>query len=280
MDEINPELLAWLEKNGFNREPESKAFSRQLELDGKPIQLQVDFKNSRWGTRYGYTLDETVDPPKFKPDKLLREHALLEEYKNFRNGIADEDLGSKTPPKGIPLKPPSLPGEGDGLIGAEGQVMMMKLETRDDTQIIAEMQGDLQAECLKEYFYSFKQGDRRIVGMSYAGVRAVARIQGNIHLEEPIIEEKPKSFVVKVKGKDLARNFEIWGVAVQAKTQQFRGGGSAPDPFPLQKAVAKAQRNCLKCLIPEKVSTTMYAAWLKNKNAIDEILKKQREAMM
>lgn len=267
--EIDPAFSEWLQEHGFSREPEGVAYKKQVEYEGKPVQLQVDFSKNRWGARYGYVMVEESDPPEWKNEKSLREHPELMKYKDFRDKIAaseskvdDKIPESKVPEKELPIKMP----KSATLNQQDGQAVMLELEAKDDTQLLAEMRGDLQAECLKELFYSFQSGNRTVTGLSYAGVRAVARRQGHIEIKDIIIEEKQKSWLVKCKGVDKARDFQIYGVSMQPKNIRFRSGDTATDEFALIKAVAKAQRNALRCLIPERIVARMYSEWQKLQN--------------
>jgi len=134
------------------------------------------------------------------------------------------------------------------------------MERKDEDQILSEMKGNV----IQEFVYSFKQGQREITGLSYAGVKQIALEMGNIHCSEPVISELNGSFVCKVKAVDVAKNLEMWGVSSQPKQMKTRWGNQSDD-FAVQKAVSKAERNALRKLMPERLIVEMIKEW-KTKN--------------
>lgn len=132
-------------------------------------------------------------------------------------------------------------------------------ERKDEAQILSEMQGNV----IEEFVYSFKQGGRDITGLSYAGVKQLALLRGNIHCSEPILQEYNNSWLCKVKAVDVVRNLEVWGVATQTKMMSLRDGNRIKDDFCIQKAVSKAERNALRKLMPEKIIVEMVKEWKK-----------------
>jgi len=137
------------------------------------------------------------------------------------------------------------------------------VESKDEQQIMEEVKGRL----VDDLIYDFNTGSgRRVIGLSYAGVVMAARKQGNIHVEDVKIVEDDGKFMAKAKGRDVTRNFEIIGVASQRKEMDTRNG-KIPDEFALVKAVAKAQRNVLRRLIPEAVIKAMIFEY-KNQHGI------------
>lgn len=137
------------------------------------------------------------------------------------------------------------------------------VEERDDQQIMDELRGKLLE---KEYIYDFKSGSHRIVGLTYAGIVTVARKQGNIRVIEVKISESDEKVIAKARGRDDINNFEIWGVATQLKRIRTQYGSEYEDVFATVKAVAKAQRNVLRRLIPESVIKVKVEEYLKSKN--------------
>ena len=137
------------------------------------------------------------------------------------------------------------------------------VESKDEQQIMDEVKGRL----VDDLIYDFNTGTgRRVIGLSYSGVVMAARKQGNIHIEDIKIVEDDGKFIAKAKGKDVIRNFEIIGVAMQRKEMDTHKG-KLPDEFALVKAVAKAQRNVLRRLIPEAVIKAMIFEY-KNQHGI------------
>lgn len=135
------------------------------------------------------------------------------------------------------------------------------MERRDEDQILQELKGNI----LQEFVYSFKQNGRDVTGLSYAGVKQIALEMGNIHCSEPIISEMNGNWVCKVKVVDIYRNMEMWGVSCQPKQMKTQWGPK-DDPFALQKAVSKTERNALRKLMPEKLLVEMIKEWRHNNN--------------
>lgn len=137
------------------------------------------------------------------------------------------------------------------------------MERKDEDQILQEIKGNV----LEEFVYSFPQGNRQIIGLSYAGVKQIALKMGNIHCEEPILQENGSCWISKVKAIDIQRNLEMWGVSMQPKFMELRNGQKLRDDFCIQKCVSKAERNALRKLMPEKIIIEMIKEWQKkNKN--------------
>jgi len=135
------------------------------------------------------------------------------------------------------------------------------MERKDEDQILTEMKGNV----MQEFVYSFKQNNRDITGLSYAGVKQIALEMGNIHVNEPQLSEMNGSYICKVKAVDVARNLEMWGVSCQAKQMKTRYGNQTDD-FAVQKAVSKAERNALRKLMPEKLIVEMIKEWKQKNN--------------
>ena len=252
--EINPELAGWLSSRGFVLNPEGVAYIRTDRLEtGDVVKLLVDFTDTTKGTRFGYRLDFTKDPPEWRPDKALHDHPVLLEFKRFRDDLLEQ-------------KKPAVFGELDREFpAAEGQALLQKVEAKDEEQILAEMRGDFESEVLKQLFYSFEQAGRKIVGLSYKGVKQIALRQGHIKVKDLDLKETEKAWVAVCKARDKARDLEVYGASIQAKEMVLRDGSKAPDQFALTKAVSKAQRNALRGLISEVVITETYKRWLEEK---------------
>jgi len=134
------------------------------------------------------------------------------------------------------------------------------MERKDEDQILQEIKGNV----IEEFVYSFPQGNRQITGLSYAGVKQIALQMGNIHCEEPILQENGSCWICKVKAIDVQRNLEMWGVSVQPKFMELRNGQKLRDDFCIQKCVSKSERNALRKLMPEKIIISMIREWQKN----------------
>ena len=249
--EIYPELAGWLSSRGFVLNPEGVAYVRTDRLEtGDVVKLVIDFTDTSKGARFGYRLDLTKDPPEWKPDKALRDHPVLLGFKHFR----DEWL-ERGKPKPVPEAMKELPA-------AEGQALLQKVEAKDEEQILAEMRGDFESEILKQLFYSFEQAGRRVVGLSYKGVKQMAIRQGHIEVKELELKESEKAWVAVCKARDKARDLEVYGASIQLKEMVLRDGSKVLDPFAMTKVVSKAQRNAMRGLISEVLVMEAYKRWL------------------
>lgn len=248
--EIDPELANWLVSKGFTKGLTGVAFVKTEKLGADIVKLQVDFSDSPKGTRYGYRLDFSSDPPQWKSDAALRDHPLLLEYKNFR----DQLFASRE-------KKPEL-AKIEELSEEERQKILAAVEARDDEQILAELSGDFKSEIVKQFFYSFESMGRKVIGLSFKGIKQIVQKMGNIEVTDLDLKETEKAWIAICKARDRVRNIEIYGAAIQMKEMTLRDGSKIQDQFALTKAVSKAQRNALRGLISEVVITEAYKRWL------------------
>ncbi|MBA7602749.1 hypothetical protein ES703_09845 [subsurface metagenome] len=266
---IDSELSSWLVGRGFVRGPEGVAYTKTDKVGEDIVKLQIDFSDDARGMRYGYRLNISVDPPKWKPDKALRDHPTLLRFKRYRDDLLTQrhhrlllERSKTAPPPAPPKATAETPaGGGTNLALLPPEVEEAKeMEHRDEQMIIRELKGDLKVleRALADYFYSFELRGRKVIGLSYAGVKAIIRRMGRIVILEIKVEEKQKSWFVLVKARDKLKDLEAYGAAIQPK--QFQGGGE--NPFALTVAVSKAQRNAWRHFIDEKVVTETYRAWL------------------
>ena len=255
--EIDPELAGWLSSRGFVLNPEGVAYVRTDRLEtGDVVKLVIDFTDTPKGARFGYRLDLTHDPPKWIPDKSLHDHPVLLAYKRFR-----DDLLERGKPAAIGEAVRELPA-------GEGQFLLQKVEAKDEEQILAEMRGDFESEVLKQLFYSFEHAGRRVVGLSYKGVKQIVLKQGHIEVKELELKESEKAWVAVCKARDKARDLEVYGASIQAKEMVLRDGSKVPDQFAMVKAVSKAQRNAMRGLISEVLVTEAYKRWLEGHKSV------------
>ena len=123
---------------------------------------------------------------------------------------------------------------------------IVELEKRDEAQILAEIQGNV----IDEMVYSFKVGSREVTGISWVGIKELARMYGKIDVDLVQLTETDEQFIVIVKARDIERGNSMLGTSTQAKVMKT-GKGDQMDPFALPKAMSKAQRNAIRSLIPE-----------------------------
>lgn len=120
------------------------------------------------------------------------------------------------------------------------------MEREDESQIEKEIRGSF----LEKMVYSFQQGGREVTGLSYVGIKEVARRQGHIKISDVQIIETETHFRVVCKATDEINRLEMMGVSSQPKLMTTLKG-QIPDEFALQKAMSKAQRNAIRAVIPE-----------------------------
>ncbi|MFH1141062.1 MAG: hypothetical protein V1724_05215 [Chloroflexota bacterium] len=156
-----------------------------------------------------------------------------------------------------------------------------EVERMDEEQILAELQGD--PDIVRDLVYSFgDRGGRAQKGLSYAGTREVLFMRGNIRLAEPVVTEHPDYSApdggyirAMSQATDLERNISIWGGVHQPYNQwvwledeetarregRQRKGGYQQDPHVFEKAIAKAQRNAIKNVLPASVIKAIIQEW-------------------
>ncbi|MHB1909725.1 MAG: hypothetical protein ACYCQJ_12790 [Nitrososphaerales archaeon] len=131
----------------------------------------------------------------------------------------------------------------------------------DEDQIVKEMQGQI----LEQYFYSFSEGTRKVVGISYAGIRhVVAELmrQGFPLSTDCNVEDAGDCFRAKAIATNITTKASYTGFAEQKK--KFRNGQE--NPFAYTQAASKAERNALRKHIDEKIITEAYKEWSKRKS--------------
>lgn len=146
------------------------------------------------------------------------------------------------------------------------------MDALDEQQIVSELKGHV----IEQYFYEFPQGGRQVVGISWAGIKYIARKlsdQGHgISIEDLKINEKADYYEVIAVSMDVNTKEKRYGAAQQAKTMLLKDNTIKDDPFALQKAISKAQRNAIRNFIPEVAIQEGFKEW-KNPNKQDAIEK-------
>lgn len=138
-----------------------------------------------------------------------------------------------------------------------------RLDMLDEKQIVDELKGRL----MDKYFYEFEQWDsdigrkRTVVGISYAGTKAIALLKGNIETVDIHAEVTENEYVCHVVIKDTARNISLPGGASQSKMMRLKDGSLVPDRFAYAKVISKATRNALRSLIPEELIKELYVEY-------------------
>jgi len=123
-------------------------------------------------------------------------------------------------------------------IAAEVEV----IDTVDDKAIVEMMTG----QAIQEYVYSFKQGNKRVEGLTLAGINEAANRRGGIQVNEINYEETEHSWIATAEAIDTITGNSRYGAFEQPKMM-----GNRVDPFAFTKAIHKAQRNAVKQLAAE-----------------------------
>lgn len=139
----------------------------------------------------------------------------------------------------------------------QDQKTALMIEAKDDEQIMEELKGRI----VEEYFYEFKLGERTVTGISWAGIKQLARVQGNVRVSHPEVQETDQYFRVICSAEDPSRNIIMWGATQQPKKMKLKDGSEMEDTFSLTKALSKAQRNAIRALFPETIIKHAYEMW-------------------
>jgi len=132
----------------------------------------------------------------------------------------------------------------------------LTLDQKDEDQMVMEFKG----ETLNDYIYEFKSGGKKVIGLSYAGVKAVIHNMRGVNVQLCKFKETDHNFQVICLAHDKVRDIIMYGAAQQKKIMTGRNAGT--DNFALAKCVSKAQRNALRNLIPEALIAKLVTAYL------------------
>jgi len=142
----------------------------------------------------------------------------------------------------------------------------IEMERRDEDQILNELQGNI----LKEMFYETR--DKKTV-VSWIGIKEIARTYGGIDVNLVEKTDLGEHWFVVVKATDKKNSYSMLGASTQAKMMDVYDSNEKgvkldtthkeSDPFVLQKAFSKAQRNAIRALIPETYFAQMIDTWRK-----------------
>lgn len=130
------------------------------------------------------------------------------------------------------------------------------LEERDESQIVNDLSGNV----IDEFVYKFKQGDREVKGISWAGIKHLMAQMGSISVEDVEIIETATHIRAKARVIDKKRDVQMIAFAEQPKVMKTRSG-EIEDNFALSKVNSKAIRNAVRGLIPEALILEMIKKW-------------------
>jgi len=134
-----------------------------------------------------------------------------------------------------------------------------EMERYDESQIVEEVRGHI---TLPKFFYELKNGT---VGISWIGIKALASYMSKngapisiVHVER---EETEDAYRFTATARLLSTGEERFGVSEQPKMMKLSDGREIKDPFALQKALSKAQRNAMRIFIPESAIEEAFQRW-------------------
>lgn len=135
------------------------------------------------------------------------------------------------------------------------------MDRRDEEMIMEEVRGELMEDDPNVWFYEVNVGGKVVTGISYAGMKELARRWQGVEVVDIRVLERDDAWVAKAKAWDKQRDVALWGASMQPKRMRMRDGSERDDPFALVKAVSKAQRNALRAILPEKMLVELYEEW-------------------
>jgi hypothetical protein len=162
------------------------------------------------------------------------------------------------PAEGKPMEPKA---NGAPIETENPQEVFSAMDKRDEVQIVESLKGNY----LDEYVFEFCRRHRApnggrpdcgctdtVTSLSLVGILEASRAYGGIQipLSKVVIQQSEDSVQVLVEAFDSKTGSSRVGVASQSKTQRLKSGAVIADEFYLQKAIAKAQRNSLRQLLP------------------------------
>lgn len=134
-----------------------------------------------------------------------------------------------------------------------------EMERYDELQVVEEVKGHI---TLPKFFYELKIGT---VGISWIGIKALASYMSKNGAPISIVkverEETEDAYRFMVTARLLSTGEDRIGISEQAKMMKLSDGREVKDPFALQKALSKAQRNALRIFIPESAIEESYQRW-------------------
>jgi len=244
------ETRTFLEGMGFEASDDKQGLYKKNLPDGS--NAFWDFRKTPKGNFY--ISHSNDDGGEFWKDKDAKQ---TPEYVEVRKVLGGETKEKKE--KIVQTGPVNAtPGQSLTVLESKTQAFDI-MNQRDDSQVLLEIQGGF----MEEFVYSFPTKEGKVTGLSWAGAKEVARQMGNISVEDCDILEKPDTYLVKCKAKDMKRNVTMFGVAEQSKNMKLRNGEDIRDLHALSKAVSRAQRNAIRGLIPEIFIKKMIEQYLK-----------------
>lgn len=181
------------------------------------------------------------------------------------------------PKKTLKAKKAAKPKKQDGLVVMEspvnpGSQIVVASEFADDSII----EGELMGQALPHFIYQFEQEGKTVTGLSVKGVNEVVRRLNKDPRSGLKIRIRPefqqitrdveyngeKGVEVMVFAENLVDGNSGFGIKFEPYMKQSRKG-AYKNTFALEKALAKAERNAKRKLIPEVMATKMIEKLIK-----------------
>src|SRR3989338_432962 len=175
--------------------------------------------------------------------------------------------------KSVPAKEVQAGANGSAQGPENHQEAYSVFEARDDAQVVDPLKGRYLEEFVYRYCRRHKSVDGKlppectctdaVVGLSWVGVQEAAREYKGIlvPVEKVVKKETEDSIEVMCEAIDTKSGSSRIGVASQPKKMRLRTGQILDDEFATAKALAKAQRNAIRPLLP----VTLIKAWIEAK---------------
>lgn len=162
-----------------------------------------------------------------------------------------------------------------------GYTFAVATELADDKLIEDEILG----KAMPHYVYSFPQEGQTITGLSVKGVNEVVRLldrnaksgykihlqSNSVKIETDADQNGRKGVMVTVFAENLLDGNSAFGAKFEPYIKKRKSGGTYEDRFALEKALAKAERNAKRKLIPEMVVIEMIKKLMKDRGQVLQI---------
>lgn len=116
--------------------------------------------------------------------------------------------------------------------------VFQEMERRDESQILAELRGEL----IEEFVYSTQVQGKTVTNLSYAGVKEAIRRKGHVEILDFRIQEDEKEYKAVVCVRDHDNRIDVLGASTAERNK----------PFAWTLAINKAERNAFAKLLPAK----------------------------
>jgi hypothetical protein len=141
-----------------------------------------------------------------------------------------------------------------------------EIDKRDEEQILEELKGNL----IEKSFYEFTdKSGRRIIGISYTGIKQIAQAMKGFETVSIDLRETPDEYICCVVVRNKNNDLTLPGGAQQPKmityTDMNGNKQTVRDDKAVAKVIAKAVRNAIRSTIPEEHIKELYEEWKKKR---------------